>query len=362
VSRLIDRRAGLKDMETDSNHNEIDLYDELLAFSELPPEQQVAAQSIEEEAPVAVFEDELSLQVARQQPVAEVAHDDALKFILEYTPPEQTPADSFEDIFFGAPVEESRPEPVISVEQMSSSEMVTVVEQPVLNEPVAVVEQTTPASLVAPAEEERDSQAVSPSVAPPAVHNKPVQKKSDKSGTRITVREDTTQGMITLSAEELLAEEDDMHYSSNKTEAPPTAHALLEKVSGPLSPPAPENEPDEMQEEKKKSGPIHVAGPAKNQARHQMTGDLLKASGPLKITGFLNEPPPPRPTESPLLAICPACGHQSDRQAIICMECGYLFDEQKPQEDINQVCADCGSKIRSDEMFCPTCGSILFGE
>ncbi|MEW6211152.1 MAG: zinc ribbon domain-containing protein [Acidobacteriota bacterium] len=408
-------------MEIDPNRDEIDLYDELLAFSELPPDEQVvieemdfiseleaaeviqspiAPQMIEIEEPPAAPP---AVERITQSKLENLVDQSSLNLILE--------DESFKDILEG-----------ISPSKLAekSSRPVQRAESP---EPV----EKTPA-VTAPKEVPiKTAQAASSDKTAEKGREKPAASKL-KAGTRITIREDTTAGGITLNAEDLLAEEDELTFTSQKSAAPPSAIEVLEKVSGPLKQevlerisgsldqeatkkdsgsldqetakkdsgslkteaPKKESGPLKIKVTKKDSGPLkslpnfpepaelppemHETGPLEPPSSHpsakppapkkptQPTGDLLRASAPLKITGFLNEPPPEPENTGGLVAICPVCGHQSDRQAIICIECGHLFNEKPSDDEVKLTCQDCGSKARPDEMFCPECGAILIGE
>jgi hypothetical protein len=382
-------------MEIDPNRDEIDLYDELLAFSELPPDQQIIEEQIEfasapeiTEPPEAVETEEVnaSSQVKNltdESSLGSIFEDESFKDILEGISPSKLAERASQP---GRLREAAPIEPVEEAPQPNSSAETA---------PIKPVEE-------APPKEAPLSPTVSSSkpTEPESMREAAKEKSAadkQKPGTRITIREDKTDGGITLNAEDLLAEEDELIYTSQKTETPPSAIEVLEKVSGPLKPEVlerisgPLEEPKKVSEAlkpevlEKVSGPIKsvpnfpeptelppemhetkplepsAAKPPESKTPVQPTGDLLRASAPLKITGFLNEPPPEPVNTSGLVAICPDCGHQSDRQAIICIECGYLFNEKRAGEDDQKTCQDCGSKARSDEMFCPDCGAILLG-
>lgn len=425
-------------MEIDPNRDEIDLYDELLAFSELPLEEQIVAEEIyfisEPEADEVTIEMEAA-QVAQttvepemmeiaappaeeritQSKLASLVDQSSLNLILE--------DESFKDILEGISpsklAEKSSRPSQQSVEKAPPPE--TTAPAGRAEKPPAIAEEEVSISRAAPSDK-------------PAGKEKPTVSKL-KTGTRITIREEKTDGGITLNAEDLLAEEDELSFTSQKSEAPPSAIEVLEKVSGPLNQEILERISGPLDQEtsgkdsgslageskkqdsgslarkatKRESGPLETAAPKKESGPFkikvtkresgplkslpnfpeptelppemhetrplepsekppapkppaQPTGDLLRASAPLKITGFLNEPPPEKENTGGLVAICPVCGHQSDRQAIICIECGHLFNEKPSDDEAKLTCQDCGSSARPDEMFCAECGAILIGE
>ncbi len=418
-------------MEIDTNRDEIDLYDELLAFSELPPDQQIIKEQIEfTSAPdvVEVMETPTAPEVVEAITPAQIRNlvdESSLRLMFE--------DESFKDILEGIspsklaerasrpdPPKEASPKPVEKAPPPKEAAPVKPFEKPPQASGLKETAPVKPAGKAPAAIPPNNITPVKPVEKTPAVippkqvpidpaqavsSNKPTEKVSTKDaakeksaadkqkpGTRITIREDTTAGDIMLNAEDLLAEEDELIYTSQKAETPPSAIEVLERVSGPLKPevlekvsgplepespkkasgslkslpnfPEPTELPPEMHETRPLEPPPRppAAKPPSPKSPTQPTGDLLRASTPLKITGFLNEPPPEPENTGGLVAICPACGHQSDRQAIICIECGHLFNEKKSGEDDRTVCQDCGSKIRSDEMFCPGCGAMLLGE
>ncbi len=379
-------------MEIDPNRNEIDLYDELLTFSELPPDQQIIEEQIDFnsaleaeviEPPSASDIAEVAEPVETPPAVEPVTADQIRNFVDESSFGFMLEDESFKDILEGI-------SPSKLAERASQSVLPKATEQkPVEKVPppeeAAPVkpDEKTPAAIPIKEVPADSAQAVSSSKPTEQVSTKDAAKKrpaaDKKPGTRITIREDKTDGGITLNAEDLLAEEDELIYTSQKTATPPSAIEVLEKVSGPLKPEMLEKvseplksmpdfpEPTELPPEMNETKPLETAPepsaakPPSSKPVTQPTGDLLRASAPLKITGFLNEPPPEPENTGGLVAICPVCGHQSDRQAIICIECGYLFNEKRAGEDDQKTCQDCGLKTRSDEMFCPDCGAILLG-
>lgn len=426
-------------MEIDPNRDEIDLYDELLAFSELPPDQQIIEEQIEFTTAPEVAE---VIEPPSAPEVVEVMEIPSAPEVVEAVPPPQIKNivdesslrlmfedESFKDILEGISPSRLAERASQPVPPKEAAPVKPVEKAPLPKEtaPVKPVEKTPPSGgpkVTAPVKPAEKAPAAGPPKKIPPVKpvekipaaiplkevainpaqaassNKPAEKVSTKDaakeksaaskqkpGTRITIREDTTAGGITLNAEDLLAEEDDLIYTSQKTATPPSAIEVLEKVSGPLKPetldalekasgslkslpnfPEPTELPPEMEMNETKpleppaEPPVAKSPRPSPKAPIQMTGDLLRASAPLKITGFLNEPPPEPENTGGLVAICPACGHQSDRQAIICIECGHLFNEKRSSEEEQKTCQDCGSKARSDEMFCPDCGAILLGE
>ena len=81
-----------------------------------------------------------------------------------------------------------------------------------------------------------------------------------------------------------------------------------------------------------------------------------RPSGPL--SGF-NLPPEIVYTGALSRGVCLACGAESSADDLFCLACGVFIDEIASDLPSSPRCAECEEPIEADEIFCPMCGSVV---
>jgi len=86
--------------------------------------------------------------------------------------------------------------------------------------------------------------------------------------------------------------------------------------------------------------------------------DIFRASGPLNLSGFLFDPASKAAAQVMTLAVCVTCGSESDGEDLFCAACGTFMDEKRGNDPVGLACDDCGLIVATDELICPSCGTV----
>jgi hypothetical protein len=81
-----------------------------------------------------------------------------------------------------------------------------------------------------------------------------------------------------------------------------------------------------------------------------------RPSGPL--SGF-NLPPEIVYKGTLSRGVCLACGAEAGADDLFCLTCGVFIDEAASTLPSNPTCTECKQRIDADEIFCPWCGSSV---
>ncbi len=219
----------------------------------------------------------------------------------------------------------------------------------------------------------------------------PVTETVSKTGVRISVRQVETHGSMTLNVDDILGDDDwdvNVKSASQSAAEPPvreperpvarvqesapspvatkTENVIKPKLEPPTPPPLRQQAPVNQTANSALSAepPVAAKAPPPAEATKQtMTKppdpDTNRDSKPLRVTGFLAEYLSGELKENANAIACPACGHESDEQDLICIQCGGFLDATEAPANAQAVCEDCGEAVEADEVFCPECGAIL---
>jgi len=286
--------------DTTISESEIDLYHELIAFAELPPEEQLrVVEQISQPEPTSADSTEglgFSEQVHNQ------VLDESATALSNIELPEPAQAEEFESLALSRQ---------LNTEEQTSSE------PPVTYSPFEPIESGKPAS-----EEDsvQDYEALLESV-------------------------DTDDVRAPAPAEGSVQDYEVRSVETDDVLTPATAEHLVQDYAVESVDTA--TEEDSVQ---------HYEVSVNSVDTDDVRTPFVRPSGPL--SGF-NLPPEIVYTGALSPGVCLACGAESGADDLFCVTCGVFIDEIGSTLPANPTCGECDQRIEEGEIFCPWCGSLV---
>jgi len=290
--------------DTTISESEIDLYHELIAFAELPPEEQlrVVEQTSQPEPTSADSTEGLGFS----EQVHNQVLDESATALSNIELPEPAQAEEFESLALSRQ---------LNTEEQTSSE------PPVTYSPFEPIESGKPAPAEDSVQDYEVRSVETDDVLTPATAEDLVQDYEVKSV-------DTDDVLTQATAEHLVQ---DYGVESVDTNDPQESATAEESVQ-------------------------HYEVPVNSVDTDDVRTPFVRPSGPL--SGF-NLPPEIVYTGALSPGVCLACGAESGADDLFCVTCGVFIDEIGSTLPANPTCGECDQRIEEGEIFCPWCGSLV---
>ena len=315
--------------DTTISESEIDLYHELIAFAELPPEEQlrVVEQTSQPEPTSADSTEGLGFS----EQVHNQVLDESATAISNIGLPETTQAEEFESLALSRQ---------LNTEEQTSSE------PPVTYSPFEPIESGKPA----PEEDSvQDYEALVESVDTDDVR---APAPAEDSVQDYEVRPVETDDVLTpATAENFVQDYEVKSVDTDDVLTQATAEHLVQDYA------VESVDTDDPQESATAEDSVqHYEVPVNSVDTDDVRTPFVRPSGPL--SGF-NLPPEIVYTGALSPGVCLACGAESGADDLFCVTCGVFIDEIGSTLPANPTCGECDQRIEEDEIFCPWCGSLV---